>query len=126
MVKEYTAQTLRARSDVRDDLDYIREAFGLSFSDIMEDENLKLQLLDPSPFYGEGKVQTAKSPVRYAICRNIVENEILPDISLYEILKQETMVRSYSSWDESLDKKGKAVARNECDHLDYFKYIHEE
>lgn len=69
---------------------FINEEWDMTFTDFMADEGTKIWLLNPASADLFGRFKTALHPQNYTVFEDIIENEIMKDISITEVLLRET------------------------------------
>lgn len=117
------------REQIRRTLGFIEAEWGLSFEQIISDETQRLWMLAPQAVDATARVKTCLNPHNLEVYRDIVENEILSDMSL-----EDALLRGQKDWiwfDLNSAEKSDYTARAEKkaalldSELTYFKYIDE-
>ncbi|MBR4768934.1 MAG: hypothetical protein IK088_08155 [Lachnospiraceae bacterium] len=89
--KGFLKGLIAKRQEIRKILAFSEYALHMTFEDLMEDEGVKIWLLSPQiadDGAALGRVRTAMHPQNYEVFREMIEEEIRPEISVAEILKR--------------------------------------
>jgi len=126
------AGALFCRDKCRNILKILKESFGLTFNDIIADKHVKLWLLPAISFLPLGRYKKALPPEQFDFLSEVINEQIIPDISDEEFLLHETRSTAYVLYKtpdypeaESYDAKIRAIANEKTKHLTYFKYADE-
>lgn len=114
------------RHALRRFLRLVQEELGFTFEDLLQQEGLKIWLLSPVNVDTLGRVKEALNPQNYEVYRDIVENEILADISTIELLKR-TPDKVYwpgfaGNFQDAYRRKAVAKAKKLNSDLTYYQY----
>lgn len=86
VVKEAIKTMIKRRLLLRQLLTYLQKYMDMTFDDIMQDEGLKIWLLNPRSIDEYGKEKCVLNKKYLDIITDVINNEILNDISIKEIL----------------------------------------
>lgn len=112
------------RAAMRRLLDFAEKNMGMSIDDIFNDEGMKIWLIVPSNIDELGRFKRTLHPQNYLAYREILDNEILPDISINEILLRvpEHVVWYAEENSSEFDKKAEKAVEKLNAGLTYYKY----
>lgn len=114
------------RRALRRTLTLLKDDLGLSFEALLGDEGLKIWLLSPQNADELGRVKEALNPQNYNVYKELVHNEILSEISIPELLKQESGAMLWYGFEgqarKEFNKKASEAACQLNAHLTYFHY----
>ena len=113
-----------AKLQARRMAEIIRKSIGLEFDDILADEYLRYKLISSASVCGLSKAYIQSSPNLIVLLSDAFQNEIVPDISLFEAIERESGVM-LGRWRMPEDRdasKAQAIAREALKDLPYFKY----
>lgn len=80
---------ISSRDALRGTLGAMERNFGMTFDDLLADEEMKIWLLNPQNIEETGRTKTALNPRNYEAFREVVHEEILPDKEIVELLLRE-------------------------------------
>ncbi len=80
----------RLRMALRKLIKFINEEWSISYAELMADEGTKIWFLNPANADLFGRFKTALHPQNYAVFEDIIENEVMKDISITEVLLRQT------------------------------------
>lgn len=113
-----------AKRQARRMMDVIRRSIGLHFDDILADEYLRYKLISAAGVCGLSKAYVQSNPNLIDLLADAFQNEIVPDLSLFQAVKREGDVK-LGRWrmpDDKDTEKARAIAREAFKDLPYFKY----
>ena len=111
---------------IRRVLNFLKEDWGISYTELFNDESIKIWLLLPAPADTLGRIKTSLTPKNLTAFREIIETEILPDISVTEILTRIAESEIYFNFglqqQDLYNKKSEEKAKALNADLTYYKY----
>lgn len=113
------------RQQIRSTLETIRDVLGMSFDELMRDEWMRLWLLNPKAVDALARVKMVLAPSNFEVYRDVVENEILPDIPMEQIVLREPPVLVSFALDDSggYAKFAEGEAKKLNQGRAYFRYL---
>jgi hypothetical protein len=127
LAKGAVASMVGLRIAIRKLLKFIKEEWGIEFSDLMADEGIKIWMLVPANADAFGRFKTALHPQNYIVFEDIIENEIKKDISVAEVLLRKLPAvfwfdfkgDEYNAYVDVAAQKAKAANAS----LTYYQYL---
>lgn len=114
------------RAAARRALRLLDEELGLTFDDLLADEGLKIWLLSPQNVDELGRIKEALHPQNYELFKDIVDNEILGDLTTVELLKRRPEKAIWYGFEGAAQigfrKKAAGKAEELNAHLTYYRY----
>ena len=114
------------RSAARRALRLLDEELGMTFDDLLADEGLKIWLLSPQNVDELGRIKESLHPQNYDLFKDIVDNEILSDLSILQLLKRRPEKAIWYGFDGSAQsafrKRAAEKAKELNAHLTYYQY----
>ena len=115
------------RAALRRMLALLQEEWGLTFDDLCADESIKIWMLAPANADALGRIKTALTPRNIDAFRDIVHNEILPDIPIRDILLRRVPVHAFFSLTGAQENMYKGRAQQRAAQLNanltYYQYM---
>ncbi len=116
-----------AKVSIRRILSFMKTHYDMTFDDILNDQSMKLWLLVPGGVDNLSRIKVACHPQNYDAMRDVIYNEIIPDISVSDILKRkpDKLIWFGFEFDKQSNyyEKAKAKAEQLNSGLTYFKYL---
>ncbi len=116
-----------AKMKLKKILDFVKDNFNMTFNDIANDEKSKPWLLSAKNIDELGRVKIAWSDKNIPAFKEIIEKEILTNLSITECLKRKTINQFYLSEISSIDeanyrKKADITSKQMTSNLIYYQY----
>ncbi len=126
-VKEGAANMVIARFQLRKILNFMKDNLHMTFDDVCNNEASKIWLLHGINVDELGRVKTAWTPDNIEAFKEIIEEEILSDLSMEECLKRDPkhdikLSAISTEGKNAYDVKAKATAHAVTADLTYYKY----
>lgn len=118
---------IELRFAIRRTLKFLKEEWDMTFDDILGDEGTKIAMLSPENADMFGRIKTSLNPQNFAVFKDIIDNEIIPDISVTDILLRQPSFMQWYDLDR-LHKSGyETTAQNKAaksnSELTYYIYM---
>ena len=104
-VKSAIMGMISSRECLRRALPLLKRHFGMTFDDILKKDEMKIWPLLPHAIDGLGRIKTALHPQNLDVLKDIIDNEIVPDISIYEILMRKPKSMLWLDLDGAKEKE---------------------
>ncbi|MCL1865466.1 MAG: hypothetical protein FWF73_06625 [Spirochaetes bacterium] len=118
------------RRCLRRALAMLKEHYNMTFDDLLKTEKTKLWLLHAAGIGATARIKTMWHTYNFDVLKDIMDNEIIPDITIDEILMRKLKsMMGYMDEDlagkEEFDAKARKRAEELNAHLAYYQYIDE-
>ena len=114
---------LVARDKCRHIIQLLKETFGLTFDDLVADKHLRSIMLTATPLVTLGRYRKALPPAQLDFYSEIINEQILPDLSDDEFLQHKTRSVRYKFYEAAdYDEKIRRIANENSMKLTYYKY----
>lgn len=122
--RKNAATALVIRDKCRRMLQLLKESFDLTFDDLVADKHLRHLMLAPfTPLVTLGRYRKTLPPAQLEFYSEIINEQILPDLTDEEFLLHETRAILYKNYESpDYDEKIKRIAKENSMNLTYYKY----
>ena len=106
-------------------LTLLKEHYNMTFDDLLNCEEMKIWLLNPRVIDGLGRIKTAMSPENFDVFKDTIDNEIIPDITIEEILMRKGKYMIYLDIEGSEEKEFNIKAEKRAEELNAHLLYHQ-
>jgi len=125
--KNYAEAALFSRNSCRRMIQLLKESLNLTYDELFSDKRVKPFILGYGDIVPLGRYKYALPPEVMEWANEVINEQIIPDLSAEEFLTHETRTVRYWSYrgddQYELIDKFKDIAKEKTQHMTYFKYL---